>query len=65
MEFETRINGQVYKISIWKKNEYLVSAKEGDYILYKNGSWKCAEMLPPDLLEELGAEIDERFKTLL
>jgi hypothetical protein len=63
MEFETRIEGQLYKISIWNKNEYLVSGKEGDYILYKNGIWKCAEALHPDLLKELGSQIEARFKT--
>jgi hypothetical protein len=64
MEFETRIDGQLYKISVWNKKEYLVSGEDGDYILYKNGVWKCAETLPPDLIEELGSQIDEKFKTL-
>jgi hypothetical protein len=41
--------------------QFLVSGRNGEYILYKNKIWRCADELPAYTLEELGEIIDEHI----
>jgi len=64
MEFETSVRGENYRFSFLNHTSVLVSGKRGDYILYKNKVWRCADDLPRAIVEELGAAIEEHLQIL-
>lgn len=59
MEFEAAVQGEDFRFSFLNNTSVLVSGRRGEYILYKNRSWRCADDLPDELVEELGEIIDE------
>jgi hypothetical protein len=61
MEFEAELQGQFYHFTQIDNSSVLVSGMHGEYILYKNRSWRCADELPRQMLEELGEIIDEHM----
>jgi hypothetical protein len=61
MEFDAEVRGQDYHFSFLNNYSVLVSARHGEYILYKNSTWRCADDLPRDVVEELGEIIDEHL----
>jgi hypothetical protein len=61
MEFEAEIRGEDYHFSSLNGNTVLVSGKQGEYILYKNKTWRCADELPRNIIAELGEIIEERL----
>ena len=61
MEFEAEVQGDYYRFTPLNNSSVLVSGSKGEYILYKNRTWRCADELPRRMLEELGEIIDERI----
>ena len=61
MEFDAELRGQGYHFSFLNNHSVLVSGRQGEYILYKTTTWRCADDLPKDILEELGEIIDEHL----
>lgn len=61
MEFEAELQGKCYHFTQLDNSSVLVSGKNGEYILYKNRSWRCADELPRQMLAELGEIIDEHM----
>lgn len=62
MEFEAIIRGEDYRFSFLNHTSVLVSSKKGEYILYKNRDWRCADELSRDVVEELGDVIEEHSR---
>jgi hypothetical protein len=62
MEFEAEVHGEEYRFSFLNNESVLVSGKKGEYILYKNRTWRCADDLPREIVEELGDVIEERLQ---
>jgi hypothetical protein len=62
MEFDAVVQGEEYRFSFLNNNSVLVSGKKGDYILYKNKTWRCADDISHDIVEELGEIIDGHFQ---
>lgn len=62
MEFDAEVQGQCYHFTSINNDSILVSGRNGEYILYKNRIWRCAEELSREILEELGEVIDERIQ---
>ncbi len=61
MEFAALVRGEEYRFSFLNSNSVLVSCNRGDYILYKNKTWRCADDVSADMVEELGNAIDEHL----
>lgn len=61
MEFEAAVRGEEYRFSFLNTTSFLVSGRQGEYILYKNKSWRCADDLPDEMVEELGEIIEEHL----
>jgi hypothetical protein len=61
MEFDAEVRGEYYHFTSINGNSILVSGRNGEYILYKNKIWRCADELPAYTLEELGEIIDEHI----
>lgn len=61
MEFAAFVKGEEYRFSFLNNNSVLVSCKHGDYILYKNQTWRCADNVSAHMVEELGDAIDEHL----
>lgn len=61
MEFEAVVRGEDYRFSFLDHTNVLVSTKKGEYILYKNKTWRCADELSSDIVKELGDLIEERI----
>lgn len=59
MEFTADVRGEHYHFSFLNDSSVLVSAKQSEYILYKNKIWQCADDLSRDVIAELGEVIDE------
>jgi hypothetical protein len=64
MEFKASVHGENYQFSLLNNSSVLVSSKQGEYILYKNKTWRCADDLPRAIVEELGEVIDEYLQVL-
>jgi hypothetical protein len=62
MEFEAEVRGEDYHFTSLNNSSVLVSGKKGEYILYKNRTWRCADDLPREIVEELGGIIEERMQ---
>jgi hypothetical protein len=62
MEFEAAVRGKDYRFSLLNNTSFLVSGQQGEYILYKNKIWRCADDLPTEIVEELGDVIDEHLQ---
>lgn len=62
MEFYELIHGENFQFSKIGHEQFLISSKNKDYILYKKTDWVCAEDVPEELLENLGAAIEKRIK---
>jgi hypothetical protein len=62
MEFTASVQGLAYHFLLLKKNTFLVSHNNVEYILYKADVWKCADERANDLTEDLGAAIDDHLK---
>jgi hypothetical protein len=62
MEFEAEVQGECYHFTQLNNSSVLVSGNNGEYILYKNRTWRCADELPRRMLEELGEIIDEHIQ---
>lgn len=62
MEFEAAVRGEDYRFSFLDNSSVLVSGRQGEYILYKNKTWRCADDLPGEIIEELGDVIDEHLQ---
>ena len=58
MEFEAAVHGESYRFSMLNNTSVLVSCRQGEYILYKTKTWRCADDLPRTLVEELGEVIE-------
>ncbi len=58
MEFEAAVHGENYRFSMLNNTSVLVSCRQGEYILYKTKTWRCADDLPRTLVEELGEVIE-------
>lgn len=63
MEFDAEIHGENYHFAPINSNSVLVSGRNAEYILYKSRTWRCADELPRDTIEELGEIIDEHMHT--
>jgi hypothetical protein len=61
MEFAADIRGENYRFSFLNSYSVLVSSHRGEYILYKNQRWRCADDVPREMIEELGEIIDGHF----
>jgi hypothetical protein len=61
MEFVTAVRGEDYHFSFLNNQSVLVSSRKGEYILYKTKTWRCADDVPQEMIEELGEIIDEHF----
>jgi len=61
MEFVAAIQGIDYRFSFLNNSSVLVSGREGEYILYKNKIWRCADDIPRKILEEFAEVIDEHI----
>lgn len=59
MEFTAFVRGENYRFSFLDSSSVLVSAKQSEYILYKNKMWQCADDLSRDVIAELGEVIDK------
>jgi len=64
MEFDSELQGEHYHFTSINSNSILVSGRNAEYILYKNRTWRCADELPREIVEELGEIIDEHVKGL-
>lgn len=64
MEFDAEIQGEYYHFTSINKSSILVTGRSGEYILYKNKTWRCADELPMHTLEEMGEIIDEHIHVL-
>ena len=62
MEFNELIHGENFQFSKIGNQQFLISSDSKEYIIYKKEDWVCAEDVPEDLLENLGAAIDKRYK---
>jgi hypothetical protein len=62
MEFEAVVRGEDYRFSFLNHTSVLVTSKKGEYILYKNKTWRCADELSSDIVRELGDIIEERIR---
>ena len=62
MEFEAAVGGEDYRFSFLNNTSVLVSGRQGEYILYKNKNWRCADDLPTEIVEEFGDIIDEHVQ---
>jgi hypothetical protein len=62
MEFETAVRGEYYRFSFLNTSSVLVSGQRGEYILYKNRTWRCADDLSNEIVEELGDIIEEHLQ---
>jgi hypothetical protein len=61
MEFDAVVRGKKYHLCFLNNSSVLVSGQQGDYILYKNKLWRCADDISKDLVRELGAVIEEHM----
>jgi hypothetical protein len=61
MEFEAAVRGEDYRFSFLNNTSVLVSGRQGEYILYKSKTWRCADDLPTEIVEEFGDIIDQRL----
>jgi hypothetical protein len=61
MEFKAVVRGEDYRFSFLNNTSVLVSGPRGEYILYKNKRWLCADDLSSEIVEELGEVIDEHL----
>ena len=59
MDFEAAVRGEDYRFSFLNHTSVLVSGRQGEYILYKNKIWRCADDLSSERIEEFGDIIDE------
>jgi hypothetical protein len=62
MEFEAVVRGEDYRFSLLNNSSVLVSGQQGEYILYKNKRWRCADDIPSEMIEELGEVIEEHLQ---
>ena len=62
MEFYELIHGENFQFSKIGNQQFLISSEDKEYILYKKNDWVCAEDVPEELLENLGAAIEKRTK---
>jgi hypothetical protein len=62
MEFEAAVRGEEYRFSLLNNTSVLVSGQRGEYILYKNRTWRCADDLPREVVEEFGDVIEEHLQ---
>ena len=62
MEFYELIHGEKFQFSKIGNQQFLISSESKEYILYKKEDWVCAEDVPEDLLENLGAAIEKRIR---
>lgn len=62
MEFEAAVRGEDYRFSFLNNTSVLVSGRHGEYILYKYKTWRCADDLSIEIVEELGEIIEERLQ---
>jgi len=62
MEFETTLLGENYRFSLLDNSSVLVSCTNGEYILYKTKTWRCADDLPFKTVEKLGKAIEEHLQ---
>ena len=62
MEFFELIQGENYQFSKIGNQQFLISSANKEYIIYKKKDWTCAEDVPEELLENLGAAIEKRTK---
>jgi hypothetical protein len=61
MEFEAAVRGEDYRFSFLNNSSVLVSGRQAEYIIYKNKTWRCADVIPLEIVEELGEVIDEHL----
>jgi hypothetical protein len=61
MEFVAAVRGEDYRFSFLNNNSVLVTGRRGEYILYKNKTWRCADDIPREIVEELGEMIEGHF----
>lgn len=61
MEFSATVRGENYRFSLLNHTSVLVSSPKGDYILYKSKTWRCADDLSSEIVDELGEVIDEHL----
>ena len=62
MEFFEWIHGENFQFSKIGNQQFLISSENKEYIIYKKKDWVCAEEVPEELLENLGAAIDKRTR---
>jgi hypothetical protein len=62
MEFDAEVQGECYHFTSINNSSILVSGTNGEYILYKNQTWRCADELSREIIEELGEVIDEHMR---
>jgi hypothetical protein len=62
MEFNAEVRGEDYHFSLINNHSVLVSGKQGEFILYKNHRWRCADDIKADIVEEFGEVIDEHIQ---
>lgn len=61
MKFEATVQNQEYTFTSINSTSFLVSGKSGEYILYKTKKWNCADDVPKEFIQKLGAVIDEEL----
>lgn len=64
MEFDAEVRGIYYHFTSINSSSILVSGSNGEYILYKNRTWRCADELSREVVDELGEIIDEHIQSL-
>lgn len=61
MDFEAAVQRQKYRFSFLNHTSVLVSGPQGEYILYKNKIWRCADDLPVEMVEKFGDIIEQHL----
>ena len=62
MEFEATLLGTTYTFCFITNSSVLISGNNGEYILYKNQQWQCADQIAEKLLKSFGSVLDNYLK---
>jgi hypothetical protein len=60
MEFDAVVLDEPFHFAFLNATTVLVSGTQQEYILYKNGGWRCADEIPPSLMQAFSLVLDNR-----
>jgi hypothetical protein len=63
MEFDAQIKGNSYQFFFINSTTVLISGSDGEYILYKNKLWHCADEIPEHLMRDFSITLDRHLST--